>query len=234
MKKWIPVLLFLCASAQASSNVWNSLSTTLTLSYESRYVLYGYNQGQHLYHADLSFWLPISDRLSVWAGSWYGTRANGTYNEADFYTGVDFQLSDHLSAGLAYALFNYIEVPFPTSKQAHEYSGHLTVTAGPLSLSLRDLYDTEGQGHLARAVASFDRPLTDTAGLSLTAEYGYSFDYFETGQGPNHALFKAALPVQLNSTFSVQPFIAHSLALDAIDAFERDRTYGGISLTASF
>lgn len=234
MKKLIPAMLFLCASAQASSNVWKNVSTTVTLSYETRYVLYGYDQGSHLYHADLSFWLPATDRLSVWAGSWYGTQANGTYNEVDFYAGADFQLSEHFSAGLAYALFNYIEAPFPTSKQAHEYSGHLTLTAGPLSLSLRDLYDTEGQGHLARIVASFDHTLTDSTGLSLSAEYGYSFDYFEVGDGPNHALFKAALPVQFNSTFSVQPFIAHSLALDAIDSFEQDRTYGGISLTASF
>jgi len=234
MKETIVALLLLCGSANASSNIWNDVSTTVTLSYESRYVLYGYDLGPNLYHVDLSFWLPINEKLSVWAGSWYGTRLNGTYNEIDFYAGADVQLSDHVSAGLAYSLFNYIEVPYPTSKQSHELSGHLTFNAGPLTLSLRDLYDSEGNGHLARAIASFDQPLTDTLGLSFSAEYGYSVDYFAVGNGPHHALFKLKLPWQISDTLSLEPFIAHSLALDVLDSFEKDRTYGGVSLVASF
>ena len=234
MKKAILALLLLGGSSYAFSNDWKNVSTSVTLGYESSYVLYGYHQGPHLFHADVLFWAPVSERLSVWAGSWYGTQMNGTYNEADFYAGVDCQLSDHFSAGLAYSLFNYIETPYPTSKQAHEFSGHLTWSAGPLSLSLKELYDSEGNGHLARAVASFDQPLTDSLGISLSGEYGYSFDYFAVGDGPNHALFKLKLPWQLNEMFSVEPFIAHSLAMDVLDSFEQDHTYGGISLTASF
>lgn len=230
MKKILLALLLLATTSQASSNVWK----TLTLSYESRYVLYGYDQGQNLYHADLCFGMPVNDRLSVWAGSWFGTQFDGEYNEVDFYAGADVQLSDHFSAGLAYSLFNYIETPYPTSKQAHEISGHLTFVSGPFSLSLKDLYDTEGEGHLARAVASIEQPLTDTLSLEFSTEYGWSFDYFAVGDGPNHALFKLAAPWQLNETFSLKPFIAHSLALDVLDSFESDRTYGGLSLSISF
>ncbi len=234
MKKILLAFLLFCGTAQASSNVWKDVSTTVTLSYESRYVLYGYDQGPDLYHTDLCFWMPVSKKLSVWAGSWYGTQPSGDYNEVDLYAGFDYQLSDHFSAGLAYSLFNYLEMPYPSTDRSHEFSGHLTYTAGPFTLSLRDLYDTDGEGHLARAVASFDKSLTDALSLSLSTEYGYSFDYFATGNGPNHALFKLKLPWQLNETFSLEPFIAHSIALDVIDSFEKDRTYGGVSLVASF
>jgi hypothetical protein len=230
MKNTLLFLLLLCSSAHAASNVWK----TLTLSYESRYVLYGYDQGQNLLHADANIWMPINERLSVWAGSWYGTQPNGSYNEIDFYAGADFQLSKHLSAGLAYSLFNYIETPYPTSRQAHEISGHLTLAAGPLSISLRDLYDSEGEGHLARATASLEQPLTDTLSLELSGEYGWSFDYFAVGNGPNHALVKLSAPWKINDTLSIKPFIAHSFALDVLDAFETDRSYGGLSLIATF
>jgi len=245
MKKIILTALLLCSSAHASFNDpvatepageggWQTLSTSVTLSYDSRYMLYGYDLGQDLYHASLDFWMPISETVSVWAGSWYGTQPGGLYKEIDFYTGIDIQLSDHFSAGLAYSMFNYIEVQFPTSKQAHEISGHLSYTAGPLTLSLRDLYDSEGNGHLTRGIATIDHSLTDTFGLSLHAEYGYSFDYFNVGDGPNHALFKLSCPWQINDTLSLSPFIAHSMALDVLDAFETDHTYGGLSLSASF
>lgn len=234
MKKIILTALLFYSTAQASSNVWKTLSTSVTLSYDSRYLLHGYDLGQDLYHTSLDVWVPVSETVSVWAGSWYGTQPGGLYNEIDFYTGVDVQLSDHFSAGLAYSLFNYIEVQFPTSRQAHEFSGHLSYRAGPFTLSLRDLYDSEGQGHLARGIATLDHSITDTFGVSLSGEYGYSFDYFNVGDGPNHALIKLTCPWEINDTLSLSPFLAHSMALDVLDAFETDHTYGGISLTASF
>lgn len=234
MKKLFITTLLLWNITQASSNVWNNLTTTATLSYDTSYILHGYNFGANLVHADISFWMPVSEKVSVWAGSWYGTQFDETYKEIDFYAGVDYQLTDHVSAGLAYSLFNYMETPYPTSSQAHEFSGHITYVAGPLTLSLHDLYDSEGDGHLTRAIAVYDHRFCDTFGLSLSAEYGYSFDYFEVGDGPNHALFKATFPVQLNDTLSVSPFIAHSIALDVLDSFEKDQTYGGISISATF
>jgi hypothetical protein len=234
MKKNLFSLLLLCGTANASSNVWKDVSTTVTLGYESRYVLYGYRLSKNLYHADVYASLPVTEKLSVWAGSWYGYLTDGTYHEVDVYGGFDYQLSDHFSTGLGYSMFNYLEVPFPTSGRAHELSGHLTFNAGPITLSLRDLYDNEAKGHLMRGIASFDRALTDTLGFSLSAEYGYSFDYYEVGNGPNHALFKLTLPWQINETVSLSPFIAQSLALDTIDSFEQDQLYGGASLSFSF
>lgn len=236
MKKTTLILLLsslFCRTAQASSNVWNNVSTTATISYATRYMLYGYDNGPDLFHADIYLSLPLTERITLWGGSWYGTQPNGNYNEIDLYAGVDCQLTDHLSAGVAYSIFNYLEVPFETSAEAHELSGHLTLSAGDFTVSLRDLYDSEANGHLTRVTAGYYHQLNDRTAVQLDAEYGYSFGYFTAEDGPNHALLKLTIPIQLNDRFSIRPFMAHSIALDRIDAFAEDRTYGGISLSMS-
>jgi len=210
------------------------INTTLNIGYESRYVLYGYRLSRHLYHADITVWKALNDHISVWGGSWFGTLTDGSYNELDLYAGVDYQLSDHFSAGLAYSIFNYLEVPFATSAEAHELSGHLTWTSGPLTLSLRDLYDSEANGHLLLGTATFDHSLTDSLSLSLSAEYGYGIEYFSEVDGGNHALLRLDLPYQINETLSVAPFIAHSFPLEVLDSFEEDQFYGGINISTSF
>ncbi len=234
MKNIILSALLFHSTAQASSNLWKNASTSVTASYDSRYILHGYDLGPSLLHGSLDLYSPLNEVISVWAGAWYGTQSDGTYNELDLYTGIDAQLNEHLAVGVAYSLFNYLEVSFPTSAEAHEFSGHITLSAGELSLSLRDLYDSEAGGHLARAALQWNKPLTEQIGLVLSAETGYSFGYFTEDDGPNHALFKLAVPWQPTEHLLVQPFIARSLALDAIDAYEQDHTYGGISVTASF
>lgn len=234
MKKYLFTALLLCTTAHASSNLWKNVSTSITASYDSRYILYGYDSGPSLLHGSVDLYSPINDVFSVWAGAWYGTQSDGKYNEVDVYAGIDAQLNKHVSVGIAYSMFNYLEVNFPTSAEAHEFSGHITLSAGNLSLSLCDLYDSEANGHLPRAIFQWNQNVTEQVGLELSAEYGYSLDYFTTEDGPNHALFKLAVPVQLSQKISLKPFVAHSLALDAIDAYETDHTYAGLSLTASF
>lgn len=225
------LLAFVLLSGGASAE--KNLSTTLTLGYDSRYVLYGYRLSQHLVHADVYLSLPVSERVTLWGGSWAGSLPDGTYSEVDLYGGVDVQLIGGLYAGVAYSYFYYLEAPWE-SDDSHEISGHLTWYTGPFSFGVHSLYDSEGEGALTRAVATYDRPLCDRASLSLRAEYGYSFDYYFTGDAPNHALLRADLPIQLTDSVSISPFIAHSLALDAIDSFEDDQFFGGVSVSYSF
>jgi hypothetical protein len=231
--KFIPHLALLALFAGTLAPAAEPLSTTLTVGYDSRYVLYGYRLSDHLYHADVYLSQPINERVTLWGGSWAGALTDGTYSEIDLYSGVDFQLTEKLFAGLAYSYFSYLEVPWEAD-DSHEVSGHLTYYTGPFSLSLRDLYDAEGKGHLARAIATYDRSISDRVALSLSAEYGYSFDYYLTGNGGNHALFRANLPIQLTERLTLSPFIAQSLVLDVLDSFEQDQFYGGANVSLSF
>jgi len=212
----------------------SALSTTVTLGYDSRYVLYGYRLSRHLYHADVYLYYPVNDRVSVWGGSWYGYLTDGTYHEVDVYGGVDYAWSDTLSAGIAYSLFNYIEVPFPTSDQAHEIAVHLTHATEQFSLSLRNHYDSEAEGCLLRAIGEFIQPLTEKLSVSLGAEASYAFDYFISGNLWNHAQVTIKAPYQVTDAVGITPFIARSIPLAAIDDFEQYETFGGISVSWSF
>ncbi len=214
-----------------SSSVLADLDTTLTLGYESRYVLYGYRLSRHLYTADLSFYLPVNDRTAAWAGAWYGYLTDGTYHELDGYAGLDYYLSDHWTAGAGYSIFNYIEVPFPTSGQAHELTAYLTASAGPFSLTLQDHYDSEAEGHLLRGILNATVPAGERLAIRASVEYGYAVEYFIEGDAWNHALYKLDASYEVNHRVGLNAFIARTIALEAIDDFEEDDTYGGVSVS---
>lgn len=208
---------------------------SLTLGYDSRYVLYGYRLTRHLYKADMYLSKPLTDKLSVWAGSWYGYLADDTYSELDLYGGANWKVTDRLTAGACYSLFNYFKAPFTEEANDQEYAVSLVRAVGEkLTLALRDQYDLAAKGHLLRALADFNQPLAGKLTLTLSAEYGYVLNYYEEEDGPHHALFKMSLAHPITDTLSATLFLARTLALDAIDSFEEDDTYGGVSMTWSF
>lgn len=206
-------------------------SLTLTTGYDSRSVLYGYRLSRHLIHADLYAWRPITDSVSVWAGAWAGYLTDGTYRQVDACAGFDVALSESFSVGLDYTLFGYLEVPFSDKDTVSALAAQAVYQFDGLTLTLRDQYDFEAEGHLARAIASYTRPVAGPVSLRLEAEFGYAFQYYIEGNRPNHALFTLGLPVQINESVGMEVFLSRSLALGAIRAFEEHVTYGGLSLS---
>ncbi|MGA1193479.1 MAG: hypothetical protein ACO398_02975 [Kiritimatiellia bacterium] len=229
--------IILCAFALSQSplvHAENALSTTITAGYQSRYVLYGYHLSSHLYMTDIYLYYPLNEKVSAWGGSWFGYQSGGTYSEIDVYGGVDYSVNANLTAGLAYSLFNYLDVPFETDDQVSEFAVHLTATAGPLTFELRNHYDTGAEGHLLRGVLYTGHQLNEKLALNLKAEAGYAFDYFIDGNAWNHADLRLSAPYQATESVSINPYIARSIALEAIDSFEKDETYGGISVSYAF
>jgi hypothetical protein len=234
MKK-ITLLMFATMFAlTARATEEPALSTTVTVGYDSRYVLYGYRLSRHLYKGDVYLYYPVSDKVSVWGGAWYGYLTDGTYNELDVYGGVDYAISENVSAGLAYSLFNYFEVPYETRDNVSEFAAHVTAYAGPLTLQVREHYDTYADGSLVRGIATLTQPVGDELTLKLEAEGGYAFEYFIEGNRWNHAQVKLSAPYMATAEITVTPFIARSIPLAAIDDFEQYETYGGLSVSYSF
>jgi len=236
MKKTITlfILSLMVTTAMPVRAESTPVSATLTTAYESRYVLYGYRLSRHLYMADIYLFKPLDDKTSVWGGAWYGYLTDGTYHEVDVYGGIDRMITETLTLGLAYSLFNYIEVPFPTSDHVSEFAAHATYASGGFSLQLREQYDTGADGHLVRAIGSYTQTLAGSLSLVLGAEAGYAFEYFIDGNRWNHAEVSAKTPWQINDHWSISPFIARSIPLAAIDDFEQYETYGGISASYTF
>lgn len=207
------------------------LSTTLTAGYDSRYVLYGYRLSRHLYHVDAYSSYALNDRTTLWAGAWYGYLTDGTYREVDGYAGIDRALGNGFSVGFGYSLFHYIEVPFTDKDWDHEFAVHVSYYTEKLFLSLRDQYDVEAEGHLARAIAAYTQPVSDRLSLVASAEFGYAFDYYIEGNRANHTLWMLKAPIRITDHVVATPFIARSIPLDAIDEYEENETYGGISIS---
>lgn len=232
------LIIALCASLLAMSpapaRAENTLSATVTAGYQSRYMLYGYRLSSHLYMTDVYLYYPVNQQVSVWGGSWYGYQSGGAYSEVDVYGGVDYAINANLTAGLAYSLFNYLEVPFETSDHVSEFAAHLTATAGLFTFELRNHYDDGAEGHLLRGVLYASQALGEKLTLELKAEAGYAFDYFIDGNAWNHADVRLSVPYQATAAISVTPYLARSIALEAIDAFEEDETYGGVSVSYTF
>lgn len=242
MKKLTTLLLIalsglnlpLHAEEPPAATGWAASTTTVSLGYDSRYLLYGYRLSRHLYHVDTYTSLPLANHFSAWFGGWYGYLADGSYHEVDAYGGVDRALTPNLSMGLAYSLFNYLEVPYESNDRSHEFAGHVTGVYGPLTLMVRDQYDTEGQGHLLRLVGTLSRSLNNSVSAALSAEYGYAFDYYIDGNEPNHTLFTLKLPVGVGKQWLVTPSVNHSIPLEAIEAFEEEDTIYRLVLAYTF
>ena len=212
----------------------SSMSTTLTVGYDRRYVLYGYRLSRHLYHGDVYLTKPINDKVSVWGGAWYGYLTDGTYHEVDVYGGVDRMLTETISVGLAYSLFNYIEVPFETDDRESEFAAHVSYFGEHLSISLREQYDTGAEGSLMRAIGGWSQGVTEKFTVKAGAEVGYAFGYYIQGNLWNHAKLSLQTPYQITDSVSLSPFIARSIPLAAIDDFEQYETIYGLSAAVSF
>ncbi|NQU39720.1 MAG: hypothetical protein HQ523_07190 [Lentisphaerae bacterium] len=222
------------AATEAPAALLDGLSLSATVSYDSRYVLYAYSLTEHLYHASVNAYLPINDRWSAWAGSWYGTLDDGTYRELDLYAGFDAVIGSHFSAGGGWSLFNYLKVPYPSDDSANELMAHVTATAGPFALRLSDQYDFSAEGNLVRLILTGTQPLCDHVTLIASIDYGYALDYYIEGNAPNHVICRLSLPLKVSEAVTVKPFVAHSTPLKAIKEYEVERTYWGVHVDYAF
>ncbi len=221
-------------STDGNDSLWRNLSSSLTTAYDSRYILYGYSLSRHLLHASLNGYLPLNQHVSVWAGTWYGYLTDGTYREWDLYAGIDAALAPYLTVGAGYSRFGYLEVPFPSDSYANEWMVHMTLAQGPLSLRLSDQYDDMADGHLVRVTAQAQQTFAQSVTATLSSEYGHAFDYFIDGNAANHLLVRLELAWQGRTAWTLKPFVAYSIPLDAIDAFEDEHTQWGLHADYAF
>jgi len=235
MKKHVALIAAtLALSYQSIRAEESALSTTVTAAYNSRYMLYGYNNGRDLYSADAYLAYPLREQTSIWGGSWYGQIGNGSYEEVDLYGGIDQTVAGHCSVGFAYSMFHYIDTPFATNEVESEFAVHASYAGENCSLSLRHQYDTGAEGAITRIIGGASRAVTETVSLSASAEAGYAFEYYIPGNLWNHALLEIGAPVQLTPALNLTPSVSYSIPLAATDDFGDEETVGAISMALSF
>lgn len=211
-----------------------AVSGSFTAGADSRYVLYGYRLGRHLYRGELYLSRPAGPSVTLWGGSWYGYLRDGSYNELDLYAGADWAAAENTTLGAGYSLFNYLEVPFSDDPINSEFTVYAIRALGPVALTLRDHIDLAADGQLLRGLASYSRGLPLEATLKLDAEAGYGFRYYSDVNGWQYAQFKLGLSRPLTPSLAASAFVARTLALATIEDFEEDDTFWGGSLVWFF
>lgn len=234
MKKTLALLAGALIALQTVNAEESALSTTVSAAYNSKYILYGYDNGDDLYHGDVYLSYSLTESVSLWGGSWYGQIGDGSYEEVDVYGGVDYYFTGHCSAGVAYAMFNYIETPFATNDIESEFAVHASYATDVFSLSIRNQYDTGAEGNLTRIIGGATQPINDTLSLTATLEAGYAFEYYITGNRWNHALGELSLPLQLTPALNITPSVTYSIPLAATEDLSDEETVGAVSVAYSF
>lgn len=234
MKRTLVLLAVAFAAFHSAPAYDPTFETTMTASYSSRYIIYGNNIGRDLYSSDVYASGPLDKNISVWGGAWYGRFGGGSYEEVDLFGGADYAFTEHCAAGLAYTMFNFLDTPDATNEIDNDIAVHATYTGDIFSLSLRDHYDTGGEGSLVRIIAGATQPLTGRVTLAATVEAGYAFRYFISGNLWNHALAKIGLSVKLSEHWSLDPSVSCSMPLAATNDSNDEATIGAISLRYTF
>ena len=206
-----------------------SLGAEVSVGYDSSYIFRGVDFGDNLVWGDVNIGVPLSDGVDLTLGAWYASLADDDYDELNVYGGVSFDLGAFtLGAGLTWYYF-------PSGGgDVIEPGASIGTSVGPVDLSLGYYFDESVDGHYLELAAESTIELTDTLALVPGISISYGDDYYGVS-GFNNVGLSLALPIALTDTATLTPYIAGSIAIDALeDNGEDDHVYGGISLSVSF
>ncbi len=216
----------------------DTLGFSATIGYDSKYIFRGVDYGDSLITASLSIPVKLTDNLTFTFAPWYGSAAG------DGRFGADFDELD-LFAGLAYdagfatigAGYTWYYFPF-SGAETSEPSITISKSFGSINWFAGAYLDVEAdagsEGFYYETGFNTSIALTDKLSLVPEAKVSYGTDYYGV-DGFNNVVVKLGLPYALTKTATLTPYVAGSLAVDALDdAGEDSYLIGGVSLTVTF
>ena len=206
-----------------------SLGAEISLGYDTKYVFRGVDFGDNLIWGDVNIGVPITDTINFSLGAWYASVADADYDELDVYTGISADLG-MFEVGVGVTYYNLPR----GGGDIWEPGVSIGTSAGPVDLSFGYYYDTEESGSYFELAAESTIELTDTIALVPGASVSYADSYYGVS-GFNNIGLSLGLPIALTDTATLTPYIAGSIAIDALsDLGEDDHLYGGVALSVSF
>ena len=230
---------FVVASANAGDKAVmveesTDLGATLAVGYNSHYINRGVNNGENQITTQLDYDLPS---IPISVGVWYSKPTSGSGqnplrgDEVNLYATATRSFGS-IDAWLGYTAYLYPEGPSRAAK--NEVRTGIGTAVGPLDLAAGVYYDFDIDGWFLDLTLSYSYVLCDAASLDVAAGIAYSIDYNSAGSNFNNVLLVVSVPVAVTDRATLRPYIAGTLALDAIDAFQDDELFGGISLSVAF
>ena len=209
------------------------LGASVAVGYNTHYIFRGINYGENQVTTQVDYTCPITG-ISI--GAWYGNPTSGGglnpghNDELDLYANISHSFGS-IDAWLGYTAYTYPE----GGSSTNEVGTGIGTAVGPLDLALGAYYDFDIDGWYLDLTLSYSYVLCDAASLDLAAGISYSVDYStSSGSDFNNVLLVVSVPVALTDRATLTPYIAGTLALDAIDGFQDDELFGGVSLSVAF
>ncbi len=207
-----------------------SLGAEVSLGYDSSYIFRGVDFGDNLIWGDVNIGVPVTDTVDVTVGAWYASLADRDYDELNVYGGVSADLGAfELGIGLTWYEFTRTD-----DADIVEPGANIGTSVGPVDLSLGYYFDTEVDGHYIELSGESTIEITDAVALVPGVSVSYADDYYGVS-GFNNVGLSLALPIALTDTATLTPYVAGSIAIDALeDLGEDDHIYGGVALSVTF
>ncbi len=217
----------------AIAPVDDSLGFSLAVGYDTKYIFRGVDFGDHLVWGSLVVPIKLTDKLTFTFAPWYGNIADGAYDELDLVAGFTYDLG-FATLGVGYTWYYFPFSGFDT----HEPNITIAKSFGKLNWFAGAYCDVEAdggkEGWYFETGVNTSIPINDMISLVPEAKVSYATDYY--GQdGFNNVVVKLGAPIALTKTATLTPYIAGSIALEALDAINQDsELIGGVSLTVTF
>lgn len=205
----------------------DNLGASLYISggYASEHVFRGKSFGDSAAEGRAEFVLPIAENASLSIGGKYiGTE---DYEEAQGFASLQ-QGFGVFTAALGYRWYGL------DAEDRQEVGMMIATNALGIDWSLGYYYDAELSGHYVEFMGQHTWQMFDHMALRSGAGISAASSYWDGGSGLNHAYVRLDLPVNVRNWFTLTPWVAASIPLDAIDATEDDTVAGGVSLQLSF
>jgi hypothetical protein len=208
-----------------------ALSGSLQFGYETKHVYRGVDSALD---KEIVWSLAQVNQGHGYMGVWYGTGSTSDYEEVDLYGGYTFHVNEWRVTP------NFIWYYFPENSSAASTDLMLKVDrifggegATTLTPELIYSYNIDAKGHYLEAGLVISYAATESWALSLRPALALSND-LRPENGLDHAEVIGRATYKVNENLSVQGFIGYSYSLKAIDSFQDNITWGGLTLIARF
>ncbi len=219
------------------------LGVTASLAYDTDYMFRGVQFAQNLVSGTIDVVVPINKTFSLDLNAWYGASVDdsaaafaggGSYGELDLSATLLAKITSNLTAGLKYTWYDYVGNAGHSLKDVNEIGITLATTLKTIDLSAGAYYDFTAEGYYYEFGASHAFKINDWLSLVPGALISFGSNYYGV-DGGNHIKLSLAAPIKLSKTATLTPYIAGNLPYDSLkDNGEKDRVYGGVSLSITF
>ncbi|MBP7949855.1 MAG: hypothetical protein KA004_09390 [Verrucomicrobiales bacterium] len=209
------------------------LGFTLSTGFDSHYIFHGVNVGEQLLWEKLEFAMPLTDKLSLTAGQWFGHLFDYTYNELDLYAGLTYAAGP-VNVSTGFTWYHYLD----GSVLDNQYEPFVTIASAtlPVDVYFSYFYDFEVDGHYLELGIGKTFKVNDTLSIVASSSLGYNIGYNSEVDDFNHVGIRLGFPISLSRTATLTPYIGANFALEATEGVgvEDDIFQAGISLAVKF